>query len=84
MIKTISSTNLRNNLKDALSHVKKHKSPLLITDRDIPTAILVDVDEYEDFLTAKDKNFIKSITKARSQYIQGDVFKLSDVFGSLA
>lgn len=83
MIKTVSTTNLRNNLKDALDHVKESKKPLVITERDIPTAVLLDINEYEDFLSSKDKEFIKSITKARTSYAQGDVFEMSDVFGGI-
>ena len=55
MIKTINSTKFRNNFKDTMDHVRRSKSPLIITERDVPTAILIDIDEYEDMLSGKDK-----------------------------
>jgi len=83
MIKTINSTKFRNNFKDTMDHVKKSKRPLVITERDIPTAVLIDIDEYEDVLSGKDKEFISSIKKARSQYLKGDVIDVQDVFADV-
>ena len=83
MIKTVTTTTLRNNFKDSIDHIKKSKRPLIITDRDIPTAILIDIDEYEDIALAKDKAFIASIKKSRSEYKAGKVFGLQDVFADV-
>ncbi len=83
MIKTINSTTLRSHFKDALTHVKESKQPLIVTERNVPTVILVDIDEYEDALSAKDKKYLQSIKKARTQYKKGDVFDLHDVFSDV-
>lgn len=83
MIKTINSTKFRNNFKDTMDHVRRSKSPLIITERDVPTAILIDIDEYEDMLSGKDKEYLKSIKQARVQYTKGDVFDMSDVFADV-
>lgn len=83
MIKTVSATNLRNNLKDAMDHVKESRKPLVITERDIPTAVLLDIDEYEDVLSVKDEALKKSIVRARNDYKKGKVFDMNDVFGGL-
>ncbi len=83
MIKTINATKLRNNFKESMLHVKNTKSPLVITERDIPTAVLIDIDEYEDMLSTKDKEFLVSIKKARLEYIQGNVFNMQDVFADV-
>lgn len=83
MIKTINTTNLRNNLKDATRYVRESKRPLVITERGAPTTVLIDIDEFEDFLEAKDKKFIASIKKARQQRADGDIFTMEDVFGSI-
>lgn len=83
MIKTIQVSELRNNFKDALTHVKKTKSPLMITERGIPTSVLVSIDEYEDYLSAQDPELIASIKEAREEYKNGKTFTFSDVFGSL-
>lgn len=83
MIKTINTTNLRNNLKDATNYVRESKKPLIITERGVPTSVLVDIDEYEDYLESKDRNFLQSIKRARSQKKTGEVFSIDDVFGSI-
>jgi prevent-host-death family protein len=83
MIKTINSTKFRANFKDTMDHVKKSKMPLIITERDVPTAVLIDIDEYEDSLSAKDKEFVASIKKARAQYVKGDALTMDDVFADV-
>ncbi len=83
MIKTINATKFRNNFKDTMDHVKKSKKPLIITDRDVPSAILIDIDEYEDLLTGKDKEYLASIKKARTQYTKGNVLNMTDVFADV-
>jgi len=83
MIKTINTTNLRNNLKEATSYVRESKKPLIITERGVPTTVLVDIDEYEDYLESKDTSFKNSIKKAREQKTSGVVFGMEDVFGSI-
>lgn len=83
MIKTINSTKLRSHFKDTMDHVKKSKRPLVITERDIPTAVIIDIDEFEDILSGKDKEFIASIKKARAQYLKKDVLNMFDVFADV-
>lgn len=83
MIKTINSTKLRSHFKDSMDHIKKSKRPLVITERDIPTAVLIDIDEFEDILSGKDKEFLASIKKARTQYAKGNVIDMSDVFADV-
>lgn len=83
MLKTINATKFRNNFKDTMEHIKKSKQPLVITERDIPTAILIDIDEYEDSLSLKDKQFLASIKLARSQYTKGQVVDMADVFADI-
>jgi len=83
MIKTIGTTSLRNNLKDATRYVRESKRPLVVTERGVPTSVLVDIDEFEDCLETKDKNFLSSIKKARKQRESGSVFSMDDVFGSI-
>jgi prevent-host-death family protein len=83
MIKTINATKFRNNFKDTMDHVKKSKKPLIITDRDVPSAILIDIDEYEDLLLGKDKEYLTSIKNARAQYAKGNVLDMSDVFAEV-
>ena len=83
MIKTINTTNLRNNLKEATTYVRESKKPLIITERGVPTSVLVDIDEYEDYLESKDPSFLDSIKKARTEKSAGAVYSMNDVFGSI-
>ena len=84
MIKTIQSTKLRNNFKDALAHVKETKQPLIITERGVPTSVLVDIDEYEDYLMMQDKDFVASVKRAEEEVRQGKFRTFEDVFEDLA
>ncbi len=83
MIKTVTVTSLRENLNSAMDHVKSSKRPLIVTERGVPTTVLIDIDEFEDYLTAKDKDFIASIKKARTQYLSGNIFDMEDVFAGI-
>jgi prevent-host-death family protein len=84
MIKTIQASDLRNNFKSALDHVTKSKKPLVITERGVPTSVLVSIDEYEDYLSMRNKKFITSIKVARNEYKKGKTFSFTDVFGKMA
>ena len=83
MIKTIQATALRNNFKDALDRVKSTKKPLIITERGVPTTVLIDINELEDYLMSIDKDFVKSVKKAKAEIKSGKVFSFNDVFGDL-
>lgn len=83
MLKSINTTSLRNNLKEATTYVKESRQPLIITERGVPTSVLVCIDEYEDYLESKDVKFLESIKKARSEKDAKELFGLADVFGSI-
>ena len=83
MIKTINTTSLRNNLKEATNYVRESKKPLIITERGVPTSVLVDIDEYEDYLESRNVEYKVSVKKAREQILKGQVFSIDDVFGSI-
>jgi prevent-host-death family protein len=84
MIKTIQASALRSGFKSALGHVKKTKKPLVITERGVPTSVLVSIDEYEDYLSEHDPELIASIKRARKEYTKKNIFSFSDVFGDIA
>ncbi|KKQ43244.1 MAG: hypothetical protein US60_C0005G0004 [Microgenomates group bacterium GW2011_GWC1_37_8] len=78
----VSATVLRNNLSEAIKEAKK-KDYLLIAKRGKITSALVDVDLFEDLLALKDKNYLKSIKKAREEYEKGEIFSHVEVFGEI-
>jgi len=83
MIKTINTTNLRNNLKEATTYVRESKRPLIITERGVPTTVLVDIDEYEDYLESHNKEYVASVKTSREQIKKGEFFTMDEVFGSI-
>ncbi len=83
MIKTINSTTLRSHLKESMDHVRESKQPLVITERAVPTAVLIDIDEFEDMISTKDKKFLASIKEARKNYAEGQVIDMRDVFSDI-
>lgn len=83
MIKTIGATELRNNFKEALRQVQKSKKPLIITERGVATSVLVNIDEYEDYLSEHDPVLVASIKKSRTEKTKGSVFSFDDVFGKI-
>jgi|GEM_PF-1783096 len=80
MIKTINATMLRSHFKESMDHVRSSKMPLVITERAIPTAVLIDIDEFEDMLSSKDKVFLASIKAARRSYAEGAVVDMHKLF----
>lgn len=84
MIKTINTTTLRNNWKASLDHVRESKQPLVITERAMPTAVLLNIDEFEDLLSVKDQKFLASIAAARKQHAKNDVVSMDELFEKLA
>ena len=83
MIKTIQSTQLRNNWSYALGLVKKTKKPLIITERGIPTSVLISIDEYEDYLDENNPEFVALVKKSKKEKKNGEVLSFSDVFGNI-
>jgi prevent-host-death family protein len=83
MIKTIQATNLRKNFKEAHNYVKQTKQPLIITERNVPRYVLVDIDEYEDYLSEKSPDLLRQIKASKKQKEKGDLFSMEDVFGDV-
>ena len=82
-IKTIDSTVFRSNFKSTFDMVKKSKKPLIIKQRNVPSFVLVDIDEYEDYLDSINKDLQKHVKEAREQIKKGQVFLFEDVFENI-
>ncbi|MGI0059691.1 MAG: type II toxin-antitoxin system prevent-host-death family antitoxin [Nitrosotalea sp.] len=77
--KTISASDLRNGLADALDAVSPN-DVLIVTRRGKKERAIVDLDKLEDLLAANDPNYLAKIKAAREskEYLSHD-----DVFGNL-
>jgi prevent-host-death family protein len=78
----INSTNLRNNLADALKTVKRGKY-LLISQKGTIKKAIIDIEELEDLLSLHDKEYLKSIKRARADVKAGRVYTFEEVFGNI-
>jgi prevent-host-death family protein len=78
-IKTISASDLRTNLSDALNAVSDNDI-LIITRRGKKERAIVDLDKLEDLLAANDPNYLASVKDARDGT---EYFSHEEVFGRL-
>jgi len=76
---TISASDLRNGLADALDSVSPN-DVLIVTRRGKKERVIMDLDKLEYLLAASDPNYFKKIREAREskEYLSHD-----DVFGDL-
>lgn len=77
--KTISASELRINLSDALETVNKDEI-LIVTRRGKKERAIIDLDRLEDLLAASDPTYLKSIKEARESK---EYFGHEEVFGDL-
>lgn len=83
MIQTVPITTLRNNLADVLEEVAKKRQYFLVTKKDNPISVLVNLDFFEDLLALASPKYLKSIKEAREQYKEGKHYTHEEVFGKL-
>ncbi len=83
MIQTVPITTLRNNLADVLEEVAKKRDYLLVTKKDNPISVLVNLDFFENLLALGSPRYLKSIKEARLQYKKGQYHSHKEVFGKL-
>lgn len=77
--KTINSTNLRNNLSDAIGTVVEG-NVLIVKKRGKDQVAIVDIDKFEDLLSASDPGYLASIREARESK---ERFSPEEAFGDL-
>lgn len=74
--KNIEATVLRNNLSDAIKAVTSGDT-LVLNKRGKPQAVILNIEDYEDYLAAQDPEYIKGIAEARKNkkwYTPEEVF----------
>ncbi|HXR50293.1 MAG TPA: type II toxin-antitoxin system Phd/YefM family antitoxin [Verrucomicrobiae bacterium] len=77
--KTISASELRSNLADALEAVNQDEI-LIITRRGKKERAIIDLDKLEDLLASADPAYLKKIKEARESQ---EYFSHEEVFGDL-
>lgn len=77
--KTVSVSDLRNNLADALDAIKKD-DVLIVTRRGKKDHAIIDLDKLEDLMAASNPNYLRIIKAARSGK---EYFNHDEVFGNL-
>jgi len=78
----VNATVLRNNLADSLKQVAK-KDYLLVAKKGKITSAIVNIDLFEDLLALANKEYLKSIKKAREEYKKGNFLTHDQVFGEI-
>ena len=79
----ISATVFRNNFADTIAEVSKRKDYLLVAKKRKITSALVNIELFEDLMALRNKNYLRSIKKAREEYKKGDVFTHEEAFGEV-
>ena len=79
----ITTTVLRNNLADSLKEISLKRDYLLVANKGKLNSALVNIDLFEDLLALVNKDYVKSIQKARKEYKAGAVFSHEDAFGDI-
>lgn len=77
--KTISASDLRTNLSDALDSINT-EDILIVTRRGKKERAIVDLDKLEDLLAANDPKYLAGIKEARESH---EYFSHEDVFGQI-
>jgi prevent-host-death family protein len=77
--KTVSASDLRSNLADALEAIKKD-DVLIVTRRGKKERAIIDLDRLEDLLAASDPEYLQRIREARESK---EYFSHDEVFGNL-
>ena len=83
MVKTIPASMLRNHLFDTLNAMSSKQKFLVITKKNRPVSVLVDLDFFEDLLALHSPDYLKSIRQAREDYKHDRMLTHQEVFGKL-
>lgn len=76
---TVSATKAKHNFGAMIAKVKKG-TPIIIEKNNNPEVVWISIDDYEDFLELKDKNFQKSIAAAKKEIKKGNFGTLDSLY----
>lgn len=79
----ISASILRDNFAQSLNEVSSRKKYLLVSKKGKITSAIVNIDLFEDLLALVNKNYLKSIKRAREEYKKGQYYTHEQIFGEI-
>ena len=82
-IKTIDTTDLRNNLAATIKSLNKDDILFIKSRGKLTGKVIIDDEVLEDLLLFQDTDYIKSIAKAREEVKRGDTYTFDEVFGDV-
>lgn len=82
MPKTISAATMRNHFAEALAALNREDF-LIISKREKPIGVVVNIDFFEDLLARSSPKYLRSIRQAREDFRRGRVLSHEQVFGKV-
>jgi len=83
MVKTIPITKARVNLGEVVKRVHLDKDSFILEKGGIPVAAILDIDEFEDWLDAKDPALREQIRQGHEEYKKGKAVPLDKFLGRI-
>ena len=78
-VKVVESSYLRNNWANLTAQIEGTKIPLIVSKRNEQKFVILDIDEYEDYLDSMNPMLKKQIKKSREDYKKGKFSTLEEV-----
>lgn len=76
---TVSATKAKHNFGAMMNKVKGG-TPIIIEKNNSPEIVWISIDDYEDFLELKDKNFQKTVAVAKKEIKKGNFGTLDSLY----
>ena len=83
MVRSIPVTKARAMLGKLVNGVNRNKDYVVIEKSGLPVAVLMDIDEFEDYLEAKDPGVQKIIADGTREYSEGKARPAGEFFAEL-
>jgi PHD/YefM family antitoxin component YafN of YafNO toxin-antitoxin module len=78
-VKVVDSAYLRNNWSKITKTIEANANPIIVRKRNEEKFVIINIDEYEDYLDSINPKLAKSIQKGKADYKKGKFFTLDQV-----